>query len=117
MCRAEVDVYSKYDANNSIELIDVSDITVELPSDLDRGKAMARFHVKSRDGDLLSGAEAFVEVWKHLPMWRWVTKLAAIRWVTLVIELVYRIFLFIRPILVRIFLLINRFVNRSSHSM
>mgnify|MGYP006171388643 CR=1 FL=1 len=115
LCRAEVDIYSKHDANNRIELVDVSDVTAELPSSLDRKQAMARFHVKSSDGHLLSGAEAFVEVWQQLPVWSWVAKLVAIRSMTFVIELFYRTFLFIRPILVHIFLIIRRLSRRSSH--
>ena len=72
LCRAEIDMYRKQDTDNRIKLIDVSVTDVGLPAGLDRIKAMARFHVMSTNGRLVSGAEAFIEVWRQLPSWRWV---------------------------------------------
>ncbi len=109
LCRAEIDMYRKQDTDNRIKLIDVSLTDVGLPAGLDSIKAMARFHVMSTNGRLVSGAEAFIEVWRQLPSWRWVAKIAAFRWITLMLELAYRIFLHTRPTLVRIFLMIKRF--------
>ena len=93
LCRAEIDMYRKQDTDNRIKLIDVSVTDVDLPDGFDRIQAMARFHVMSTNGRLLSGAEAFIEVWRQLPGWRWVARIATFRWITLMLELAYRIFL------------------------
>ena len=109
LCRAEIDMYRKQDTDNRIKLIDVSVTDVDLPDGFARSQAMARFHVMSTNGRLLSGAEAFIEVWRQLPGWRWVARIATFRWITLMLELAYRIFLHTRPTLVRIFLITKRF--------
>ena len=64
---------------------------------------MERFHVLADDGRLLSGAAAFVEVWKLLPGWRWAARIMAVPGALAALELAYRMFLPARPILSRLF--------------
>jgi predicted DCC family thiol-disulfide oxidoreductase YuxK len=71
-------------------------------------QAMERFHVRAGNGQLLSGAAAFVEVWARLPSWRWATRAAAFPGILAVIELSYRLFLPARPTLAMIFGRIKR---------
>lgn len=58
---------------------------------------MQRFHVIKSDGDLVSGAAAFVHVWEQLPGWRRLAALTKIPGALSVMELAYTNFLKIRP--------------------
>ena len=54
-------------------------------------------------GRVLSGAAAFVEVWTRLPRWRWAARAASLPGALAALELGYRIFLPVRPIISRVF--------------
>jgi predicted DCC family thiol-disulfide oxidoreductase YuxK len=64
---------------------------------------MERFHVRASDGSVLSGAAAFVEVWTRLPKWRWAARAASLPGALAALELGYRMFLPVRPIISRVF--------------
>jgi hypothetical protein len=64
---------------------------------------MERFHVRTGDGALLSGAGAFDAVWAQLPQWRWAARAAARPGMLALLELSYRLFLPAWPTLVVIF--------------
>lgn len=108
MCRAEIGHYRRLDRADALCFVDVSRDETPLPADLTRAKAMARFHITTADGRLLSGAAAFVEVWKSLPGWRWLALLAAIPGFVAVLEVGYRWTLVARPWLVRAFVRLQR---------
>ena len=69
---------------------------------------MARLHVIAKDGRVLSGAAAVVEVWRHLPSWGWAAKIASLPFVTYILEGAYRVFLILRPVFVQIFVTLRR---------
>jgi predicted DCC family thiol-disulfide oxidoreductase YuxK len=62
---------------------------------------MARFHVRAADGQLLSGAAAFLALWAALPGWRWLARLGRLPGVAWTMERAYRLFLRLRPRLQR----------------
>lgn len=101
-------MYSSGDAAEAFRLVDVSEPGVVLPPSLDSEQAMARFHVIAEDGRLVSGAAAFVEVWRHLPGWRWAARAASVPGATPVLEIAYRLFLHLRPTLVKLFIVAQR---------
>jgi predicted DCC family thiol-disulfide oxidoreductase YuxK len=100
LCRAEVGVYQKADGNNEIRWCDVSSET--LPDGMTRDQAMARFHVSNEQGEMLSGAKAFIALWLGLPRWRWLGRIASLPPLPLILEAAYRAFLPIRPVLQKI---------------
>jgi predicted DCC family thiol-disulfide oxidoreductase YuxK len=105
ICAAEIRYYRNLDRRGALHLVDASKAEADLPANLDREQALARFHVLSGDGRLISGARAFAEIWSCLPGWRWVAKLAAVPGMLPIMETLYRGSLVLRPNL-------SRFVSR-----
>jgi predicted DCC family thiol-disulfide oxidoreductase YuxK len=103
LCRAEIGLYRECRGAEVLELVDASSPDTKLPQGLDRSGALARFHVVTRDGKLVSGAAAFSEIWRQLPAWRWAGRFASLPGATPLLEVFYRGFLVIRPAIVRIF--------------
>jgi predicted DCC family thiol-disulfide oxidoreductase YuxK len=60
---------------------------------------MTRFHVRAGNGQVLSGAAAFVEVWSRLPRWRWAARVASLPGVLTLLEAGYRLFMPVRPLI------------------
>ena len=108
LCRAEIDMYHAQDTANVLNLVDVSTPDAPIPEGLDRETAMARFHLIAADGRMLSGAAAFVEIWRHMPGWRWAAQLASLPGVLAVLEAAYRLFLWARPAFVRLFVAVRQ---------
>jgi predicted DCC family thiol-disulfide oxidoreductase YuxK len=67
-----------------------------LGNDLEREAALGRFHVRAADGSLVSGAAAFIEIWKHLPALALPARLCSTAPVLAVLEFFYGIFLRLR---------------------
>ena len=103
LCRAEIGYYRRRDQAGALCFVDVSETGAPTPGGITQQRAMERFHVRARDGRVLSGAAAFVEVWTHLPKWRWAARAASLPGALAVLELGYRIFLPVRPFIARVF--------------
>ena len=111
LCQAEINHYRKQEGADNICFRDVSNSEEMLAGDLTKEQAMKRFHVRGYDGLLLSGAAAFVAVWSTLPRWKWAARLAALPGILMMLEIAYRLFLPVRPILSSLF---GRFTRRGS---
>lgn len=73
-----------------------------LPPGTTREQLLARFHVQGCDGELLSGAQAFLRLWAALPGWRWLAFAGRLPGASWVMERTYRVFLRWRPMLQRL---------------
>ncbi|WP_236940091.1 thiol-disulfide oxidoreductase DCC family protein [Falsihalocynthiibacter arcticus] len=104
LCSAEIGYYQTIDNAGSFEAIDVNSNAFRELNLLPHKTAMARFHVLSSSNQLLSGAEAFKEVWRGLPRWKWLARGSDFPGATWLLERVYRAFLVTRPLTVRAFL-------------
>ncbi|MBV5258822.1 DUF393 domain-containing protein [Synechococcus moorigangaii CMS01] len=100
MCRAEIGYYRRRGAGAAFH--DVHTSPDGLPEGLSPDAAMARFHVRTPSGEIVSGARAFAELWKVTPGWRWLGRIAAAPPLIWVLELAYRLFLPVRPALQRL---------------
>ena len=96
LCRREIGVYRALESAQPVAWLDVSQASLDLAPQ-DRMRYLARFHVRQADGSLLSGAAAFVALWRVMPGWRWLARFASLPGVTPALELMYRGFLRIRP--------------------
>jgi predicted DCC family thiol-disulfide oxidoreductase YuxK len=96
LCRREIAVYRSLTPLEPVQWLDVSDAAVSLTPQ-ERSTFIARFHVRQKDGSLLSGAAAFVALWLAMPGWRWLGRLGSLPGITPLLELMYRGFLKFRP--------------------
>ena len=99
LCRREVGVYQALEPLEPVAWLDVSDVS-QTPANIspeDRARYLARFHVRKRDGQLLSGAAAFVALWQTMPGWRWLGRMGTLPGVTPILEVLYNGFLHVRP--------------------
>ena len=101
LCRREIALYRGLQATQPLAFVDVSHAGSALPAGTQRAELLARFHVQRPDGTLADGARGFVALWAVLPGWRWLARGAALPGVTPLMELAYRGFLRLRPLMQR----------------
>lgn len=112
LCRNEISFYQARRGAETIRWIDVS--TAEnghAAMDLSCAEAMARFHVRLRDGRLMNGGSAFAALWRELPAMKlagWLFAAPPLSWL---LNVAYDLFLPIRPHLQAI---AERWAARSS---
>jgi predicted DCC family thiol-disulfide oxidoreductase YuxK len=70
----------------------------ELPCGVSREDALARFHVRLGSGEVVSGAAAFIALWRATPRFRLLGRIASVPPAPQVLELAYRGFLKVRPL-------------------
>ena len=97
VCAREIATYRRLDGAARVDWVDATRCDQEaLGPDLDRGAAIARFHVRRSDGGLVHGAAAFAEVWKRLPAFAWLGRVAALPLLRHVLDVAYGAFLRVR---------------------
>lgn len=103
LCTAEIAQYRR--AGGDVAYADVSE--GDLPDGLTREAAMARFHYRDADGQLVSGARAFAALWLELsrdrPRLHPLARLANTPPALLIGEAAYRAFLPVRPLVQKAF--------------
>lgn len=97
LCTAEIRHYAARSGADRLAFVDVSRPDIDLGRDLSPDAAMRRFHVRTQDGALHSGARAFVLIWQQVPGWRFAARVARLPGATALLEAGYRLFLPIRP--------------------
>lgn len=100
LCAREIAFYRNRIGADEVRWVDIAaDPDPGLPEGLTKDAAMARFHVRTADGTVLSGAAAFLALWRRLDRF---TRLGAVLSHPLslpVLEAGYRSFLKARPFL------------------
>lgn len=108
ICRAEIGFMERRDRDERLAFVDVTDSATPLPASLDRERAMRRFHVRGADGELRDGAAAFASMWREVPLFRPLARLADLPGMTLVLDRLYAGFLRVRPRLRPLFARLER---------
>lgn len=94
VCSREVAFYRRRDGAAGIDWIDAASCdAADLGPGLVRDRALGRLHVRHADGRLASGADAFVAIWRRLPVFRPLAWLFALPPLTRGLEAVYGLFL------------------------
>lgn len=101
LCTAEISVYRE--RGTELEFVDVSRTDIASPADLPQEKAMKRFHVRRKDGTLLDGGDAFVELWSLTPGFKLLARVFRLPGLKLFANLGYNGFLYIRPVVQKLF--------------
>ena len=111
LCRTEIGYYRREDQADALCFVDVSETGAATPEGITQRRVLERFHVRTGDGRVLSGAAAFVEVWTRLPNWNWAARAASLPGALVALELGYRMFLPVRPFVSQVF---GQFVKLQS---
>lgn len=102
LCCREIGLYrcvQPRSPESAVHFADVNDPALKIPMGVTRERLLARFHVCMPNGELLSGARAFLALWAVLPGWRWLALLGRVPGVPGLMEFGYRVFLRARPML------------------
>ena len=109
LCRREIGFYRDMTGADDVDWIDVSEASgSQLPDGLTREQAMARFHVRTEDGHLADGGDAFAALWSAIPRTRWIGWLASRSVVRPLVRWGYDVFLKFRPQIQRLFRRLDR---------
>ncbi len=100
LCAVEVAHYREQAPKGRIHFIDASADTQRLTADgVEQKRALKRLHVRLGDGRIVTGAAAFVAIWRQLPGWRRLAPIASFPPILFVLEFGYRIVSPIREVL------------------
>jgi len=97
LCALEIQQYQKITPNAPIHWVDVSSPEFIAPLGQTKASLMQRFHVIQPNGEMVSGAAAFVSVWEKLPKFRYLAALSKLPGMLSAMEFGYVGFLKIRP--------------------
>ena len=99
LCSREIAAYWQMRGSNAINWVDASQCDVNrLGVRLDRNLALRRLHARSADGSLISGASAFVEIWRHLPAFAWLVRFCSSQRSLALLDFAYTCFLAMRSL-------------------
>ena len=99
VCSREIAAYRRQVGADQCIWVDASVCPdAALGTGLTRETALARFHVRRADGVLVTGMGGFVALWRALPRFAWLGRLAAIGPMPRLLEMAYRVFLTVRPL-------------------
>jgi predicted DCC family thiol-disulfide oxidoreductase YuxK len=99
VCSREVALYRRKPGADAMEWVDVSACGPDaLGPGLTRDAALARMHVRTADGHLVSGAAAFAAIWRGLPGLASLGRALSLPVVAQAAELGYRLFLRLRRV-------------------
>jgi len=93
VCSREIAFYRSRPGAERFEWVDVTRGDAELGPGLTPQAALARMHVRTSSGTLLSGAKAFAAMWRMMPGLKWLGWLLAVPPFGTLAEWAYRGFL------------------------
>lgn len=96
LCRREMALAKR--VTEDVAFVDVSGAgATEVAPGLTGDAAMQRFHVRLANGETLSGAAAFLEMWSQSPGLYWLRRWNRRPWLVRGLDAVYSVFLRVRP--------------------
>jgi predicted DCC family thiol-disulfide oxidoreductase YuxK len=102
LCAWEIEIYRKSEGHERLEMVDITSEGFQAENHgLDPYEVHRSFHVRDPEGKLHSGVPAFIEIWKVLPKFQWLAKVAPLPPVMGLLRLGYFGFSRVRPYLPR----------------
>ncbi len=102
LCSREIEHYRQKDLERRLRFIDISLPAFSAETEgLDPVQVQRVMHVRLPDGTLVTGVDAFVEIWKVLPGFAGLAKVAKLPGIRLGLRVGYQGFAAIRPLLPR----------------
>lgn len=99
VCSREMALYRRQPGADACAWVDASACAeADLGPGLTRAAALARFHVRRADGELVAGTRGFAALWRALPRTAWLGRLATLGPMPMLLDLGYRVFLSLRPL-------------------
>ena len=96
LCRREMALARR--VTEGVAFVDVSGAgSGEVSPGLSGDDAMQRFHVRRANGETLSGAAAFLEMWSQSPRLSWLRGWIGRPWLVRGLDVIYSLFLRVRP--------------------
>jgi predicted DCC family thiol-disulfide oxidoreductase YuxK len=93
LCRREIAHYQRIDREHRIQWTDIQQEPETLQvNGLSWEQAMQRMHVRDSDGHMVSGADAFAALWRHIPRYRFLAALVSLPGIHWTTEQVYTVF-------------------------
>lgn len=102
LCSYEISFYQKRDKQQAIEFVDISKADFDAKANgLDPKEVNRLFHVKNSKGQVITGVDAFVVIWKSIKSLNFLSRIAQVRFFKFLMEMGYIFFVKIRPYLPR----------------
>ena len=99
VCSREIAMYRRQPGAERCVWVDASSCPeAALGAGLSRKDALARFHVRRADGELVDGMRGFAALWCALPRMAWVGRIATFRPMAMLLDMAYAVFLRLRPL-------------------
>ena len=98
VCSREIALYRRQLGAEQCVWVDASSCPeADLGNGLSRASALARFHVRRADGELVNGVRGFGALWRSLPRFAWAGRIVSFGPFLLLLDAAYRVFLSVRP--------------------
>jgi predicted DCC family thiol-disulfide oxidoreductase YuxK len=100
VCSREIALYQRMTDGrpDRPEFVDVTRVDEASLPGISREAALARFHVRTAEGEVLSGAAAFLALWRATPRLRLIARMLSVPPLPWLLEGAYRGFLRARPL-------------------
>jgi predicted DCC family thiol-disulfide oxidoreductase YuxK len=90
LCSREISHYRRLRGADQLVWVDISsDNHMLAVHGLERQTAMERFHVLDANGQWQTGARGFIELWSHLPAYRWLATLVRVLHMENILDFIY----------------------------
>lgn len=100
ICSREIALYQRLSdgAPDRPAFENIAAESTTLPDGVSREEALARLHVRLASGEVVSGAPAFIALWRATPRFRLLGKIASVPPLPWLLERAYLGFLKVRPL-------------------
>ncbi len=100
LCSREIEHYRKHTAEAGLEFIDIAHPAFSARAEgLDPVRVNREMHVRDVNGKLHYGVDAFIELWRVMPGYARLSKIAKLPWINPFLQVGYHAFAKIRPYL------------------